>query len=345
MKNFWYEFKDKGPILALAPMADVTDSAFRYIISKNSDIPHVTWTEFVSADGLALAPEAGRKKLLKDLEYTEIERPIVAQFFTSRPENMKKAAALALELGFDGVDINMGCPDKSIEKQGAGASLIKNPKLARELIRAAKEGVQDKIPVSVKTRIGYNKDELEEPARIDGSLGGWIPEILAESPAALTVHLRTRKEMSKVEAHWDRMKRIVEIRDEVQGMPRGTLGTHTFILGNGDVKSVEEAEEKCRETGCDGVMLGRAIFGNPFLFRKNSPSVEERIGALIEHIELFDKNLGGVKSFAVMKKHFKAYLSGIDHELKIKMLESNSSEEALSLLKSFLVEKVKPLTG
>src|SRR3989344_603723 len=149
-KGFWEKLKQDDlsrggrGIFAVAPMADVTDSAFRRIIAKYGK-PDVMWTEFTSADGLALAPEAGRKKLLKDLEYTEIERPIVAQFFTSRPENMEKAARLALELGFDAVDINMGCPDKSIEKQGAGAALMKNPKLARELIRAAKEGVQNKI--------------------------------------------------------------------------------------------------------------------------------------------------------------------------------------------------------
>ena len=221
--NFWE--KMKKPILCLAPMADVTDAAFRFIIAKHSKItPHkkkprgtldtyVTYTEFVSADGLVRAPEAGRKKLLKDLEYSEIERPIVAQFFTNKPEMMEKAAALAVELGFDGIDINMGCPDKSIEKQGAGAALMKNPKLAREIIIAAKRGWDDGMrqkgnasntaisgagrPVSVKTRLGYNKDELET----------WLPELLAENPAAIIIHARTRKEMSKVPARWERIKK------------------------------------------------------------------------------------------------------------------------------------------
>src|SRR3989344_4784889 len=172
--NFWNKLNK--PIFVLAPMADVTDPAFRRVIAKYGK-PDVMWTEFVSADGLVLAPEEGRKKLLKDLEYSEIERPILAQFFTSSPENMKKAAELAVELGFDGVDINMGCPDKSIEKQGAGASLMKNPEKARELIRAAKEGArstssgQAPLPVSVKTRVGYNKVELET----------WLPELLFEN--------------------------------------------------------------------------------------------------------------------------------------------------------------------
>src|SRR3990167_9896038 len=136
MVNLGFWEKMKRPVLCLAPMADVTDTAFRHIISKYSDIPHVTYTEFVSADGLVRAPEAGRRKLLKDLEYSEIERPIVAQFFTGKPEMMEQAAKLAVEFGFDGVDINMGCPDRSIEKQGAGATLMKNPKLAREIIAA-----------------------------------------------------------------------------------------------------------------------------------------------------------------------------------------------------------------
>ena len=180
--NFWEKLNK--PIFVLAPMADVTDAAFRRIIAKYGK-PDVFWTEFVSADGLTLAPEEGRKKLLRDLEYSESERPIVAQFFTSNPENMKKAAELAVELGFDGIDINMGCPDKSVEKQKAGAALIKNPKLAREIIRAAKAGAGS-LPVSVKTRLGYNKDELET----------WLPELLAEEPAVVTIHARTRKEMS-----------------------------------------------------------------------------------------------------------------------------------------------------
>lgn len=351
-------------------MADVTDSAFRYIIakyskSKGSPLTYVTWTEFVSADGLVLAPEKGRQKLLKDLEYTEIERPIVAQFFTSKPENMEKAAKLALELGFDGVDINMGCPDKSIEKQGAGAALIKNPKLAQELILAVKQGVDNKIPVSVKTRIGYNKDEL----------GGWLPALLEAEPAVITIHARTRKEMSKVPARWERIKRAVEIRDEIQGLFREKSSSSkssrvsslrsarlssedfspsdqnkTLIFGNGDVESIEDAYKKTEETGCDGVMLGRAIFGNPFLLAEHEPTWQQRLKALAEHIELFDKNLAGVKSFAVMKKHFKAYLSAVAlakedlhwhqqiRDLKDALLFSESAKEAVHIVNDFLMK-------
>ena len=172
-KGFWETLSK--PFFVLAPMADVTDAAFRRVIAKYGK-PDVTWTEFVSADGLALAPEEGRQKLLKDLEYTDAERPIVAQFFTSRPENMEKAARLAAQLGFDGIDINMGCPDRSIEKQGSGAAHIKHPELAKEIIRAAMAGAGD-LPVSVKTRLGYNKDELDT----------WLPHILETKPHQISI--------------------------------------------------------------------------------------------------------------------------------------------------------------
>ncbi len=323
--------------MVLAPMANVTDVAFRRIIAKYGK-PDVTWTEFVSADGLALAPEEGRKKLLKDLEYIDAERPIVAQFFSSSPQNMRKAAELARELGFDGVDINMGCPDRSVEKQGAGAAHIKNPKLAREVIRAAKEGARD-LPVSVKTRIGYNKNELET----------WLPELLAESPAVVTVHARTRKEMSKVPARWEHIKRAVEIRNE--------MGVDTLIFGNGDLKDIEDARKKCKETGADGAMLGRAIFGNPWLFaplRQNElsahgqegnsrpthfVSVEEKLRVMVEHTRAFEELLGGMKSFALMKKHYKAYVNGFDGavDLRARLMEADNAQEVSDIVERFFV--------
>jgi nifR3 family TIM-barrel protein len=280
----------------------------------------VTWTEFVSADGLALAPEEGRKKLLKDLEYSETERPIVAQFFTSKPENMKKAAALAEGLGFDGVDINMGCPDKSIEKQGAGAALMKNPDLARRLIRAAKEGAPN-LPVSVKTRAGYNKEELET----------WLPEILKEEPAVLTIHARTRKEMSQVPARWELVKRAVEIRDE--------MGVETLVFGNGDIKDLNDARERVEMAQCDGAMLGRAIFGNPWLFAEVSPtSLKEKLEVMVEHTYLFEELLGGYKNFAVMKKHYKAYVSGFEGsaELRAELMATEKAREVEGIVVSFI---------
>ncbi len=316
--GFWSTLK--RPILALAPMADVTDPAFRRIISARSPgFGHVTWTEFVSADGLAKAPEEGRKKLLADLQYSPIERPIVAQFFTSNPRHMEMAAALARELGFDGVDINMGCPDKSIEKQGAGSAHIKNPELAQEVIRAAQQGAQH-LPVSVKTRLGYNQDQLET----------WLPKILETNPAVVTVHARTRKEMSLVPARWERVQRAVEIRNE--------RGSSSLILGNGDLKNVEDAYEKCAQTGADGAMLGRAIFGNPWLFA-NSQEIaqEERLRTLLEHCRLYEELLPH-KSFSIMKKHFKAYVKDFSGaaELRGELMNTSNSEEVAGILERYV---------
>lgn len=318
--TFWDRLE--RPIVALAPMADVTDASFRRIIAKYSKVPagtpYVTWTEFVSADGLALAPEEGRKKLMADLIYSDTERPIVAQFFGSRPENMEKAAALARELGFDGVDINMGCPDKSIEKQGAGSAHIKNPALAQEVIAAAKRGAQH-LPVSVKTRLGYNKDELDE----------WLPKVLAAEPAVVTVHARTRKELSLVPARWERVKRAVEIRNE--------LGSKTLILGNGDVRDVPDALQKIAETGADGAMLGRAIFGNPWLFAPATPDLPERLRVMVEHTKLFEELLPH-KSFSIMKKHYKAYVHGFDGaaELRAELMHAPDSTAIAQLVDKWL---------
>lgn len=305
--------------MVLAPMADVTDVSFRYVIAKHGK-PGVMWTEFVSADGLVLAPEAGKQKLLKDLLYSEIERPIVAQLFSSKPENMEKACRLVRELGFDGVDINMGCPDKSIERQGCGSAMIKNPTLAKEVIAAAKRGAGD-IPVSVKTRLGYNKDELET----------WLPELLSTEPAVITIHARTRKEMSKVPARWERVKRAVEIRNE--------LGSSTLIFGNGDAEDVADARKKIEETGADGVMIGRGIFGNPFLFSERTDvTPEERLKVLIEHTKKYEEKLGGIKSFHIMKKHFKSYLKGIPDakELCASLMNTENAAEVEVLINEFI---------
>jgi len=318
------------PIIALAPMADVTDAAYRHLIAKYSKPsgPDVMYTEFVSADGLYHTREIQKmadekNPLMKDLIFSEVERPIVAQFFTAKPEMMEYVADLAREFGFDGVDINMGCPDRSIEKQGAGACLIKNPALAKELIEAAKRGAGH-LPVSVKTRIGYNKDELD----------AWLPALLEAKPAAVIVHARTRKEMSKVPACWDAIARAVAIRDEAK--------SKTFILGNGDVMSIVNAKEKAKETGADGVMIGRGIFGTPWLF-SNDPSytdvsIYERLEILLEHTKLFEKLLPH-KSFSIMKKHYKAYVHGFDgaKELREKLMNTANAVEVENIVRSATV--------
>ncbi len=317
--GFWEKFKNgnkegKNPFFVLAPMADVTDAAFRQIIAKYGK-PDVFWTEFVSVDGLC---SVGKEKLLIDLKYSENERPIVAQIFGNDPEHFEKTARMLVEMGFDGIDINMGCPVKKILNQNSCSALIRTPELAKEIILATKRGAGD-IPVSVKTRIGFSKVEIDT----------WIPAILETEPAALTVHLRTVKEMSLVPAHWELMKKIVDIRDK--------MGKETLILGNGDVMSLKDGRKKAEETGCDGVMLGRAIFGNPWLFAEKIPTIQEKLDVMIEHTKLFEKMLGTHKNFAIMKKHYKAYVNGFDgaKELRVRLMDAENAGEVERMVREF----------
>lgn len=378
--GFWKQLKEEAdqedrPLFVLAPMADVTDAAFRKVIAKYGK-PDVTWTEFVSADGLMRATPEGKMKLMRDLMYSADEpaneRPIVAQLFSSHPEYMKAATKLVAELGFDGVDINMGCPDKSIEKQGCGAAMIKSPKVAQAVIRAAKEGAEEAwnemkekgtlpehqltgpIPVSVKTRIGYNKNELAT----------WLPAILEEEPAVVTIHCRTRKEMSKVPARWEHIREAAQIRDEffIKKYGRDSeefLLNKTLILGNGDALSVADGFEKAKANDADGVMLGRAIFGNPWLFSalntmtyiQYQPSISEKLQVMVEHTKLFEELLGDIKNFAIMKKHYKAYVNNFDgaKELREELMNSANAAEVeqkvADFLKTFLGAPVNSQVG
>lgn len=303
-------------------MANVTDAAFRRIIAKYGK-PDVFWTEFVSVDGLL---SAGRGKLLIDFWYTEPERPIVAQIFGGAPERFGKAAELIRELGFDGIDINMGCPDRAVEKQGAGAALIKDPERAIKIIEETKKG-SGGLPVSVKTRIGYNQNEISE----------WLPRLFEADIAALAVHLRTRKEMSDVDAHWELAPAVVELRDK--------YSPETPVLGNGDLKNIEEAKNKIEASGMDGAMFGRGIFGNPWLFSPHgAPELPEKLRVMVEHTGLFEElyksNLpygkGALKNFDVMKKHYKAYVNGFDgaKELRLKLMAAGDSKEVRAILKA-----------
>lgn len=363
--NFWQKLKQEKnrPLVVLAPMADVTDFAFRSMFAKYGK-PDVFWTEFVSADGMILAPDnnpdergfTSHDKIFADLKFDDAQRPIVAQIFGSNLVNVEKAAQICAEMGFDGIDINMGCPDRSIEKQKCGAAMIKNPELAVEVIRAVKRGIASavheagenstnvagensnakNIPVTVKTRLGYNKDELEE----------WLPILLAENVAVITIHARTRKEMSLVPARWERIARAVEIRNEVQAhLP---AEERTLIFGNGEVTDVDDAFKKCTETGADGAMIGRGIFGNPWCFSdlnnistgatfNKEININDKLLALIEHAELFAKYVGH-KNFAVMKKHFKAYVEGFDgaKELRTKLMETNNVAEVREVIEVWM---------
>ncbi|MEK7059992.1 MAG: tRNA-dihydrouridine synthase, partial [Patescibacteria group bacterium] len=255
-------------------------------------------------------------------------------------------------LGFDGIDINMGCPDKSVVSQGAGAGLIKTPQLARKIIQAAHAGIKSAglhIPVSVKTRVGFNKEDIDN----------WIPELLKEDISALTIHLRTSKELSLVPANWDYIKKIKELIKK--------SGKKILLIGNGDVLDLKDAKEKAQKYGCDGIMIGRGVFGNPFFFAFQKPGfrnlekpgfgepfeftsppaplldkerVEEKLKVLIEHTQIFDKELAKPKhkSFAVMKKHFKAYVNDFPgaKELRAKLMETENSKEVEKIINDFL---------
>jgi nifR3 family TIM-barrel protein len=365
MSNFWLDLKNKkqGPFFALAPMADVTDPAFRLLITKYGK-PDVMWTEFVSANGLN---SKGREVLKRDLEYSEIERPIVAQLFSSDPISMREASKLCAELGFDGIDINMGCPDKTIEKQGSGAGMIKTPEIAKTIIQAVKDGIASSgkdIPVSVKTRVGYYTPAIKE----------WIGMILNQDISALTVHARTRKDLSKVPANWDYIKEVVELKNKIS--------PNTVIIGNGDVVSILDGKQKAKYSGADGVMVGRALFGNPWFFDesreivatlpKRAPwilrklpfikrffdtkrsaavsnvkpiSIKERLETMVEHCEMFEAMLcppAGGKNFSIMKKHIKAYVIGFPgaKELRVDLMENaNNSKDVKAIVERFLTSK------
>lgn len=309
-------------------MADVTDSAFRQIVLLCGR-PDVFYTEFVSADGLC--SEKGKPRLLPHLTFKENERPIVAQFFGSNPENFYKCAQLAVELGFDGIDINMGCPAGKIVKHDSGAGLILNPELAKKIIREAKRGilqarpVRQVLPVSVKTRIGYNKIITEE----------WISHLIEAKPDAIIIHGRTMKEMSRIPAHWDEIGKAAVLCRKA-GIP---------IIGNGDVATYSEGVAKAEQYGLDGIMVGRAIFSNPWFFNPSiNPSAKtptERIEILKKHIKLFielwgnpSTSSGQGKHFDVMKKFFKVYISGWEgaKELRMELMKAKNKEDIFKLL-------------
>lgn len=313
MQSFWNSLKK--PFIVMAPMADVTDAAFRALVAK-CGAPDVFWTEFVSADGLYHTREVKKmpdaeNPLMRDLRFTPSEHPIVAQLFTSQPEMMAYAAKLVADLGFDGVDINMGCPDRAIERQGCGSAMIQDPKRAVDIIHTAQEA--SGLPVSVKTRVGYNKESLDE----------WLTVLLEADPAAITLHLRTRKEMSLVPADWELMKKAVAIRDRVN--------PSVLLIGNGDISDLDDAHKKIADSGCDGAMIGRGMFGNPWVFagrKSEDVPLAEKLAALVELAHGFEK-ITPPKSFALLKKHVKAFVTGFDGvaELRAKLMEAEDAAE------------------
>jgi nifR3 family TIM-barrel protein len=363
--SFWKEI-DK-PIVGLSPMDGITDASFRFITAKHGG-PDVTLTEFVNVETAFFAPDS----LLKDLTYSEIERPVVAQIYGHTPEMFYKVAHIVCELGFDGLDINMGCPAKKVAAKGSGAALIRTPELARSIVRTVRRAVEDwhagqkpsdlnvgtemvrriaavnrqrtgsneslrrcLIPVSVKTRLGYDHIVVEE----------WIQTLLAEKPAVITLHGRTLKQKYQGDADWDAIARAVEIAQ----------GSGTLILGNGDLGNMQDVHSRVQETNVDGVLCGRAAQGNPWVFRAKEevkgslrcggaaiplPSVtlEERFRVMLEHSAHFEK-YWGVRGFVGMRKHLAWYCKGFRGaaELRARMVRVSNLSDVVECLRNYAI--------
>lgn len=355
-------------------MDGVTDACFRSVIASHGR-PDVTFTEFTHVHDVCRAPEIH----LETLRYSEIERPIVAQLYGNDPELFYLAAQAVCALGFDGLDINMGCPSKSVAASGSGAGLIRTPELARSLIQAAKRGIDDwaggqtleqggfkparvevfermnrqrgahpvsrreTLPVSVKTRLGYESVTVE----------AWVEQLLMEQPTVISLHGRTLKQMYRGVADWSAIARAASL----------VQGTGTLLLGNGDIQCLEDISRRVRETGVDGVLVGRGVLGAPWFFRPkelvrgqmsseigpesgllhSNVSLDERFAVLLEHAKQFVE-IFGHKQFYRMRKHLGWYCKGFPHaaSLRAQMVRVSSVEELQSTLKAF---HIRPHSG
>ncbi|MBI3385625.1 tRNA-dihydrouridine synthase, partial [Candidatus Gottesmanbacteria bacterium] len=288
MVNFWRTLSlQSKPFLVLAPMDGVTDYVFRDIIAGIAK-PDVFFTEFTNVDALL---STGYEKTIPRLKYSERQRPIVAQIWGREPKNFYTVAGLMKDLGFDGIDINMGCPDRAVMKLGSGASLIDNPRLAAEIIAATKDGAAG-LPVSVKTRIGVR----------DVKTDTWIRFLLEQNIDALTVHGRTAKELSNVPAHWEEIEKSVKLRDHIHPT--------TAMIGNGDIMNQQQAQHVHTAYRMDGVMIGKGIFINPWVFERipKAHTAAESLELLLAHAKLYSDTYPGERRFAAMRKYFKIYV-------------------------------------
>lgn len=315
IENFWRELP--RPFFVLAPMEDVTDVVFRHVVSK-AGRPDVFFTEFANTDSYC-HPE-GEKSVRGRLLFTEDEQPIVAHIWGDKPEYFKQMSIGMAKLGFKGIDINMGCPVPNVATRGKGAGLILRPEVAAEIIEGAKAGG---LPVSVKTRLGYSKvDEWEE----------WLTHILKQDIANLSIHLRTRKEMSQVAAHWELIPEIKELRDKI--------APNTLLTINGDIPDRQVGLELAEKYGIDGVMIGRGIFKNPFAFEENPKehSVEEYLDLLKYHLDLHDYYQEEIpRSITALHRFFKIYVKGFRGagELRNQLMNTKSTDEVRQLLADF----------
>ena len=371
--SFWHDIPQ--PIIGLSPMDGVTDPAFRFIVAKYGK-PDVQVTEFINVDEVC----HGGDSAWSQLHYAEIERPIVAQIYGADPDKFYQVAQVICELGFDGVDINMGCPSKNVSARGCGAALIRNPGLAREIIRAVQAGVQDwasgrrietvglrpkivervlalassracdtlqprrPIPVSVKTRLGYDSIVIEE----------WVSILLEERPAAVSIHGRTLAQMYRGQADWEAIARAAKLVRQ----------TDTLVLGNGDVDSMEELVRRVQDTHVHGVLIGRGALGNPWFFRAKDWAkvqasnrgqsddgtrfvpLEERFRVALEHARYFEA-LGGTSRFAAMRKHLGWYCTGFFKaaEVRAQMFRAGSSQDVERILAGIVLDVPESVGG
>jgi tRNA-dihydrouridine synthase len=318
------------PFFVLAPMDDVTDTVFRQVV-QSTHAPDLFFTEFANVDGLQ---SPGRPRLLKKLRFVPDEKSLIAQLWGLNPENFRKTAeqiadgTFARELGlpdgcnFVGVDLNMGCPAKSEVQNGACSALIKNRPLAHEIIEATRKGLDGRLPLSVKTRIGFTEVDLS-----------WIEFLLGHDLAMLTVHGRTRKEMSKVPAHWDIIGQCRELRDR--------LAPNTLLVGNGDVESRLHGAELAKQYDLDGIMIGRGVFHDPYVFATESPWAtigrEKRIALFTRQVELFRATWQqNERPVYTLNKFCKIYINGFDgaKELREELMAATSPDDLLYKLQA-----------
>lgn len=310
MKNIWQELNK--PIFVLAPMEAVTDTVFRHVVAA-AHPPDLYFTEFTNATGWV---NAGERAVSGRLDKTNDEKPIIAHIWGANPDDIEKLAKHCADLGYDGIDINTGCPDKSAIKSGGGAALIKNQPLMAEIIVAAKKSG---LPVSVKARLGYSRVE---------EYTDWLGFLLSQDLAALTIHLRTKSEMSKVPAHFEILPSIVAMRDEI--------APSTLIIANGDINDRQHGQEIIENYGVDGVMVGRGVFHNPFAFEKApvKHTKEQLLDLLHLHLDLYEQRGEKKRKYETLKRFYKIYIRDFDgaSELRHQLMQTKQVGEAREIL-------------
>ncbi|HDC5848278.1 TPA: tRNA-dihydrouridine synthase [Staphylococcus aureus] len=314
-ENFWSELP--RPFFILAPMEDVTDIVFRHVVSEAAR-PDVFFTEFTNTESFC-HPE-GIHSVRGRLTFSEDEQPMVAHIWGDKPEQFRETSIQLAKMGFKGIDLNMGCPVANVAKKGKGSGLILRPDVAAEIIQATKAGG---LPVSVKTRLGYYEiDEWKD----------WLKHVFEQDIANLSIHLRTRKEMSKVDAHWELIEAIKNLRDEI--------APNTLLTINGDIPDRKTGLELAEKYGIDGIMIGRGIFHNPFAFEKEprEHTSKELLDLLRLHLSLFNKyEKDEIRQFKSLRRFFKIYVRGIRgaSELRHQLMNTQSIAEARALLDEF----------